>query len=262
MHDHPEIKRMMRVAKWVAKRGWAEANAGNMSVRMSEGTHLAERTVVILEASLKKPFPTLDSQKFLVTSTGCRARDIPHDPEKNVGLVEIVDRGDKYACRWGAAPPTSEFPAHLAVHEMCMDKRPDMHAILHTHPPNLIAMSHLPEMRSAGALNRALRAMHPEVGILLPDGIMGMDYRIPGSVELGDATRDALINCNMAVWPMHGVVSLAPDLDMALDQVEIVEKAAQIYMIVLSTGRQPIGLSDEQVRASRKYWGIETSSLR
>lgn len=257
MIDHPEVLRIMRVARWLADRGWAEANAGNMSVRLSESTHLSEGAKPSMEVSLRKPFPSLESQNFLITSTGSRARDIPANPENNLGLLKIIDKGDKYSCRWGTAPPTSEFPAHLAVHEMCMDKRPEIRAILHTHPPYLVAMSHMPEMQAAGALNKALRAMHPEVGILIPDGIMTMDYRIPGSVELGEATRDVLINCNLAVWPMHGVVSIAPDLDVALDQVEIVEKAARIYHLLRSTGCETAGLSDEQIARSRKYWGIE-----
>jgi rhamnulose-1-phosphate aldolase len=256
MNEHPEVQRIMRVARWLAERGWAEANAGNMSVRLSEGVDLGNEEPS-MEVSLKKQFPELEHRTFLVTSTHSRARDISGDPEGNLGLLKIVDRGDKYLCMWGTAPPTSEFPAHLAVHEMCIDKRPEINAILHTHPPHLIAMSHMPEMQKPGALNRALRAMHPEVGILVPDGIMSIDYRIPGSVDLGEATRDALIDRNMVIWPMHGVVSIASDLDIALDQVEIVEKAAQVYLLVLSGGCEPIGLSPEQIMESRSYWGIE-----
>ena len=122
-------------------------------------------------------------------------------------------RGGRCDILWGAGPPTSEFPAHLAIHAMCLEKRPEMRAVLHTHPPYLIAMSHLPAMQEPCALDNALRKMHPEVSILVPDGIDIMDYRIPGSVELGLATRDALEKRNLVVWPMHGVVSVAADID-------------------------------------------------
>ena len=110
-------------------------------------------------------------------------------------------------------------------------------------------------------MNRALRKMHPEVGILVPKGIKGMEYRIPGSIELGEATRDAILSCNIAVWPMHGVVSLASDLDKALDQVEIIEKAAWIYMIVRASGEEPIGLTPDQIKKSREYWGVTEDTL-
>ena len=259
MHDRPEIKQIANVADWLAKRGWAEANAGNLSVRL-DSAHAAERRGNGASYPLDHAFPLLDGIAFLVTATRSRARDVSRDPEKAIGLVQVINKGNAARLKWGAGPPTSEFPAHLAVHAMCIEQRPDMRAILHTHPPYLIAMSHLPELREPGALNRALRKMHPEVGILVPDGVAGMDYRIPGSFELGFATRDALQRANVALWPMHGVVSLAPDLDTALDQVEIIEKAAMIYMLVLTTGQKPLGLTDEQVSQSREFWGIKDGS--
>jgi len=255
MLDHPEIKRLARVADWLARCGWAEANAGNMSVRVSF-EQVPTLYAPCEEYPLRHPFPTLNGTHYLVTATKCRARDVLQAPEAAIGFFEVIRNGAAVSCRWGAGPPTSEFPAHLSIHAMCLESRPEMRAILHTHPPHLIAMSHLEDFRDGDPLNKALRMMHPEVGIRVPGGISSMPYRIPGSMELGQVTRDALVDRNLALWPMHGVVSLAPDLEQALDQIEIVEKAAQLYLLALSTGRKPTGLSDEQIRASREYWGI------
>jgi rhamnulose-1-phosphate aldolase len=257
MKDHPEIEGFAHVAEWLVRRGWAEANAGNMSLRLEHpSTPLWHGPVE--DYPLPMVFPSLDGLHFLVTATRSRARDLPSAPAKTTGLLKIVDEGRSMRILWGAGPPTSEFPAHLAIHAMCLEKRPEMRAVLHTHPPYLIAMSHLPAMQEPCALDNALRKIHPEVSIQIPDGIDIMDYRIPGSVELGLATRDALVNRNLVVWPMHGVVSVADDIDRALDQVEIVEKAALIYLLVLSTGQQPIGLTDDQISESCRFWGIES----
>jgi len=255
MPDSTTISQFARVSDLLASRGWAEANAGNLSVRITDnGIDGNESTCD--ELPLKTAFPSLDGQVFLVTATKSRARDVSRDPEGNIGLVQIINDGSACRCLWGKVPPTSEFPAHLAIYSECRKHRPEINAVLHTHPPNIIAMSHLPGMKTPGTLNRNLRKMHPEVPVLVPDGIMEMPYEIPGSIELGFATSDALLKSRVAVWPMHGVVSIAEDVDKALDQIEILEKAAMIYRLVLSTGREPVGLSDNQIIESREYWGI------
>jgi rhamnulose-1-phosphate aldolase len=256
MKEHPEIERFARVAEWLVRRGWAEANAGNMSYRLEDPTFPLWQGPVE-DFPLPVTFPSLEGQHFLVTATRSRARDLPTNPAKTTGLIKITDDGSSMRILWGAGPPTSEFPAHLAIHAMCLEKRREMRAVLHTHPPNLIAMSHLPDLQDPCALDSALRMMHPEVSILVPDGIAGMEYHIPGTVELGLATRDALEHFSLAVWPMHGVVSLAEDMETALDQVEIIEKAAMIYLLVLATGQKPVGLSVSQISDSCRFWGIE-----
>jgi len=255
MLHNPSVIQIIRIAEILAVRGWAEANAGNLSIHLDPEV-VQKLPPLFDEMPLKDPFPALNGECFLVTSAGSRARDAARIPEETIGLVEIIEQGKSIRCHWGRIPPTSEFPAHLSVYNQCGEKRPDIKSILHTHPPNLIAMSHLPDMQEPGRLNSTLRMMHPELGILLPDGVNTLKYRIPGSIELGAATSDAIITCNVAVWPMHGVVSIAADLDKALDQVEMVEKAAMMYMLVRATGQETVGLSTEQIRESREYWGI------
>jgi rhamnulose-1-phosphate aldolase len=256
MLDHPELKRFQKIAGLLASRSWAEANAGNLSTRIDKETisplpEIKERVRIV------HPFAALEGSCYLVTATKSRARDIPVEPEKNVALVEIGEKGEELICRWGAIPPTSEFPAHLAIHAMCLKNRDDIRSVLHTHPPHLIGMSHMPDRGSEGQFNRKLRMMHPEVGILMQDGLSLIDYEIPGSLELGLSTCKALENRNLVIWPMHGVVSIAQDLDKALDQIEILEKAAFMYLLIRSTGQKPIGLANEQIRDSRGFWGIK-----
>ncbi len=254
--SHPEIQTFARVAEWLYHHGWAEANAGNLSIRLKPD-QIPETSGSHTDIELDYEFPSLVGEKFLVTSTGGRARDFAIDPKSVMALVAVIDRGKTIRRLWGSGNPTSEFPAHLSIHAMCVDERPEVRAILHTHPPNLVAISHLPELAESGALNEAVRRMHPECFILVPGGIEHIPYKIPGSMDLGGATREALRRRNCALWSKHGIVSIAADLEKALDQVEILEKAAHIYMLTRMTGVKPVGITFEQMKETCKFWRVK-----
>jgi len=257
MIKHQEVNRLVRIGELLARNRWAKANAGNMSVRLDpkDLSPLNKNGEIF---PIKYRFPKLAGNLFLITGTGRRMRDLPRDPESCLGLVEILDGGDRYRSIWGCGRVTSEFPAHLAIHDMCIAERPEMKAVLHTHPPHLIAMTHLPDMKNPDAVNSALRRVHPETFILLPQGTVNFGYRIPGSMELGMATRDALGTRDTVLWSMHGIVSIAVDMDKAYDNVEILEKAAQIYMMVLWAGQKFQGLSDAQIAETMAAFNIKT----
>ena len=255
MRNHPEVQRLSRVAQWLYQKGWAEANAGNMSVR------LVTEEILPLEGpsedfALKHPCPSLAGARFLVTATGRRMRDLPRDPGAVLGLVEILPGGSAYRRLWGSCPVTSEFPSHLCIHAMCAEGRPEMKAVLHTHPPHVIALSQVSELRQTRALNAALERMHPEVPIRVPRGVVYLDYDAPGTLSLGEKTRDALRTHDVVLWSMHGLVALAPDVERALDLAEVTEKAAEIYLLARSAGRPPEGLSDRQIDELRDAFGL------
>ena len=256
MNWQSEIENFKKLAKLLADRGWAEANAGNFSVQLDEREKIFTDEMP-KEYPLARPFTELTGKRILVTSTGSRSRDIPLDPASGVGLAEIGEGGKSYRILWGAGPLTSEFPAHLLIHAMCLSCRPEIKAIIHTHPPHLVALSHIREMRDGDAFNDTLRRMHPEVPILVPGGIHLLNFSIPGSFDLGEATRDALRDRNVVFWSMHGIVSIGENIDRALDQIEILEKAANVYLIAISSGRNPVGLTDDEISNCRKFWKIE-----
>ena len=213
MNDLAEVESLARVAGWLFENGWAESNAGNMSVRINPEEKLSQKGPYA-EFPMKHSFPNLGGTRLLITGTMRRMRDVPSDPHSNLGLIEILDGGNSYRCLWGCGMVTSEFPAHLAIHSMCIAERREMKAVLHTHPPHLIAMSHLREMQGRLDINRTLRRIHPEIFILMPKGTSMLAYRIPGGVGLGEATCDALKKRDTVLWARHGIVSIAPDFDV------------------------------------------------
>jgi len=252
----PELEELQRVAYWLAQRFWSEANAGNISVRLTDLP--ADITQREGGPPIQMPiaFPELSGQHFLVTGTGKRMRDIIQDLEGNIGLIRILPGGEAYTCLWGVSRVTSEFPAHSAIQQVLLAERPDHRAIVHTHPPGLAALTHLAQFEDAEALSDVLFRMHPETSYFLFRQLAYLPYRVPGSIELGRATAEVLRTCKATLWDKHGVVAIGETMSRALDWIEILEKAAQIYWLVASSGQQPVGLTDQQIEAMLKAYGL------
>lgn len=256
----PELRELQRVAYWLAQRFWSEANAGNISVRLTDLPAEIIRREGGPLVQMPMAFPELAGQHFLVTGTGKRMRDIVHDLEGNVGLIRILPGGQAYTCLWGVSEVTSEFPAHTAIHQMLLAERPDHKAVVHTHPPGLAALTHLAQFRDAATLGEVLFHMHPETSYFLFKQLAYLPYMVPGSVELGRATAEVLRTCKVALWDKHGIVAIGETMSRALDWIEILEKAAQIYWLVASSGQQPVGLTDQQIEAMLRAYGLAGDS--
>jgi rhamnulose-1-phosphate aldolase len=118
---------------------------------------------------------------------------------------------------------------------------------LHTHPTHLIALSHFKEYLTEDKLNRLLFATHPEVGILLPEGIGFAPFCCPGSEELADATVSIAKEHRVILWEKHGCAAIADNPAEAFDLLDLVNKAAQIFFICKNAGYEPDGLSNKQL---------------
>jgi rhamnulose-1-phosphate aldolase len=252
----PELEELQRVAHWLAQRFWSEANAGNISVRLNDLPKDIAQREGAPPIQMPIAFPELSGEHFLVKGTGKRMRDVIHDLEGNIGLIRILPGGKAYTCLWGVSKVTSEFPAHSAIHQVLLTERPDQKAIVHTHPPGLAALTHLARFKDAEALSDVLFRMHTETSYFLHKQLAYLPYMVPGSIELGRATAEVLRTCKATLWDKHGVVAIGETMSQALDWIEILEKAAQIYWLVAGSGRQPVGLTDQQIGAMLKMYGL------
>jgi rhamnulose-1-phosphate aldolase len=233
----PEI---CTVAGLLAEHGWAEANGGNLSLRLcSSFDHAGERF------PLSIPRPELEGHSLLLTTTGSRMREVAENPSENLCLVRIVDSGSSFLVESEGGEVTSEFPTHLAVHALLVRERPDHHALLHTHPTFLIALTHLTPDNSE--IRDTLVRMFPEAALLLHDNLEVLDYRTPGSDELGVATAEAIRRVSGVVWRGHGMLASGANLSCALDLVEVADKAARIALLIWDRSKE-CGLSPEQIK--------------
>jgi len=218
------------VAAELSRRGWAEANAGNISVRLGAG-------------------PVLSA--LLVKRANIRMRDLARDPAGGVCLLRFGAGDRSYSVLPGGAKPSSELPTHVAVHDMLARFRPRDRVVVHTHPTALISLTHrLPNPRQ---LLRFLLSMHTEAPVLLQDRLTAIQFLTPGSSALGLATASALEQFSAVIWPGHGVVAVGLNAASALDLIELTEKAAQIALNVGSR----TGLSPVQQKSIRKASGLE-----
>jgi rhamnulose-1-phosphate aldolase len=256
--EHPALAsildEMLEVSGYLWKRGWAERNAGNLSVDVTE--HIPEsgrkrRSGAARE--LECAYPALANRCFLVTGSGRRFRDMAKDAPSNACILSMAEDGAGYRLIWGgnSSPdfrPTSEFPTHLRLHENLRENDAVERVILHTHPAELIALTHLPEYRDTVALNRVLWCIHPEVKVNLPKGVGFVPYELPGSEILAQAT----VKCfrqghSVVLWEMHGCVAKAEQPMEAFDLVDIASKAASLVLMCHSVGHTPTGLSKERL---------------
>src|SRR3989442_12280908 len=148
----------------------------------------------------------------------------------------------------GKHSPSVELPFHQQTYR----GRPDMRAIVHAHPPALIAFS----------LVRKL----PDTS-LIPDatsicGELGMaEYGLPGSDDLGEKiSRVFARGCNTVMLENHGAVAGAGSLSKAFMAFESLAFCARLEIDASRIGI-PKGLSAERIRLWRSVRGSAMSEL-
>ncbi len=245
-----------RVAGFLWERGWAEAGAGNISVNVSEyysGIQMDFRTFPLLP--LHRPYPALAGQFIMITRKGARMRDFPDEPGNNFCLVKINKSGDMFQLLFedlqNPHDASSELLTHLGIHELLLLNNSTEKAILHTHAHELISLTHIPEYKSEEALNRLLWSMHTETLFFIPEGIGYVPFCVPGTSEMADASIESLRSHKVVLWEKHGVLSIGDDVGQAFDRIDILAKAAKIFLTCRNAGFMPEGLSSRQIEEIR-----------
>jgi len=226
----PHADDVAMVASELTRRGWAEANAGNISVRLSDG-------------------PILSS--LLVKRANTRMRDLARNPTAGLCLLTFGAGDRSYSVVPKGTQPSSELPTHAAVHDMLARFRHHDRVVVHTHPTALISLTH--RSPNPKGLIRLLLSTCTEAPILLQDRLTAIPFLPPGTSSLGRATANALEQFSAVIWPGHGIVAVGRTAASALDLVELTEKAAQI---ALSLGSHA-GLSPAQQKSCRKAARLE-----
>lgn len=254
---NPELTKLLgeiaEVAAYFWQRAWAERNGGNISVNVSR--YFADPTGDLSGYPFHRAdirYPRLAGAAFFITGTGKRMRDMARQPEGNGCILKIADDLQGYHVIWGGAAdpsvrPTSEFPSHLAIHDFLLRKNPSWKVILHTHPTHLIALTHTLDRNREERFNRILWSMHPEMKVFVPRGVGIVPYRLPGSEAIARATVRKLEHHRVVMWEKHGILATGEDLLETFDVIDMLNKAAEIYLLCKNAGFEPDGLSDSQL---------------
>jgi len=183
--------RMAQCCRQLAARGLIAGQDGNLSVR-------------------------LERDRALVTPSGAiKGLVQPGD------MVEVDLQGRK---RRGRGNPTSELDLHLRI----SNRRPDVGAVVHAHPPVATAF---------GVAGEGLRILVlPELTQLCGE-VPLVPYGTPGTPELADRLEPHLAGHDAWLLANHGAVTVGPTLDVAWIRMESLEHAARIIFAARALGR-------------------------
>jgi L-fuculose-phosphate aldolase len=202
------------VGKLVHQKGWVAANDGNISIR-------------------------LDHERILASPTGiCKGM------MRNDDLIIVDYQGKKLE---GRRECTSEIAMHLTVYNL----RPDIHSVVHAHPPVATGFA------SAGlSLNKAL----------LPEVVIGLgcvplaSYGLPGTPALTEPMIPLIPKYDAILMGNHGAVAYGKDVYQAFFRMETVEHFARISFVAEMLGGAKTLPREEVTKLfeSRGRYGVQS----
>lgn len=125
----------------------------------------------------------------------------------------------------GPHKPSVELPFHTAIYKA----RPDLHAVLHAHPPALVGFALRRQVPDLTLLPKARRVCG-EVGRVA--------YAVPGSQSLGrDLGALFAAGSHAAILDNHGVCTGGADFPEAFRRFTLLNEAAEIECLARRAGR-------------------------
>ena len=245
-----EVEQVAEVAGYLWQKGWAERNGGNITVNITEHVDDEIRAMPAISPvyPIGSTLPNLKGCYFFCKGTNMRMRDLARWPMQNGSVIRILDDCASYEIiADNPVKPTSELPSHLAVHNYLIGKGSPYKASLHTHPIELVAMSHCKKYLQKDVATKLLWSMIPETKAFCPRGLGIIPYELPSSNQLAEATIKELGDYDVTLWEKHGVFAVENDIMAAFDQVDVLNKSALIYIAAKNMGFEPEGMSDEQM---------------
>jgi L-fuculose-phosphate aldolase len=194
-------KELVRFSKWVSRLGFAPGTSGNLSVR-------------------------LDQDRLLITPTGVSKALV-----RRADMV-IVDLQGRLLS--GTRSVTSEVGMHLAIYE----KRADVQAVVHSHPPIATAFA---------CSGRALDEMLCQEAAMTVGSIPLAAYATTGTDEVAASLRPYIAEHDAILLENHGAVSSGKNLLDAFMKMETIEHLAHVALVAHQLG-SPRLLRPEQIQ--------------
>jgi L-fuculose-phosphate aldolase len=135
----------------------------------------------------------------------------------------------------GAHRASTEIAMHLRIYQ----RRPDVMAVVHAHPPTATGF--------AVAGESFMTCILPEV-IFTIGSIPLVPYATPGTTGLADSFEPFLGAYDAFLMANHGATTVGPTLTIAHQRMESVEQTARILLTARLLGRVN-ALSADEVRA-------------
>ena len=246
-----EVNKVAEVAGYLWQKGWAERNGGNITVNITEYVDDAIKAMPAISEvqQIGTVLPHLKGCYFYCKGTQKRMRDLARWPMENGSVIRILDDCASYVIIADhPVMPTSELPSHLSVHNYLIAKGSPYKASLHTHPIELVAMTHTKKFLEKDVATNLLWSMIPETKAFCPRGLGIIPYTQKEKIEIADTTIHELDDYDVVMWEKHGVFAVDVDIMSAFDQVDVLNKSALIYIAAKNMGFEPDGMSQEQMK--------------
>lgn len=173
---------------------------------------------------------------LLITPAGLSKVDVR--PE------DLVELGLDGTVRNGAQRPSSESAVHLRAYQ----RRPDVHAVVHAHPPTATAFA----VAGIALDGESLAELRAGVG-----GAPLVPYATPGSTAAADAFDPYWASHDAFLMAHHGALTVGRSLSDAHQRMETLEHGARIMWAARLLADVPtlpanaLAVLDAQRRASR-----------
>jgi L-fuculose-phosphate aldolase len=182
---------IVRVCKRLYESGLVAGPDGNVSLRLDDGS-------------------------ILITPSGMSKVDV------NVSDLVAIDLDGTILA--GTRPASSEFRMHVRIYQ----RRPDVHAVVHAHPPTATGF--------AVAGYSFIAPVLPEV-ILQMGTVPLVRYGTPGTDALADHFEPYLKDHDAFLMANHGATTIGATLEQAHQRMESLEHAARILLAARTLGR-------------------------
>ena len=258
------IKNFIRLCTDGWEQGWHERNGGNLTYRMTDEDILQCRPYFNEKRewiSMGFSDKDLSGSYFTATGSGKYFRNMAINPAGNLGIVEINSDGSAWRVVWGlenGAKPTSELPTHLMNHAVRLRATNGKNRVIyHAHTPGIIALTYVLPL-TAKNFSRILWQSATECAVVFPKGVGVVPWHVPGGTEIALVTSKVMETFSAAVWAHHGLFCSGADFDETFGLMHTIEKAADIYIRVLSTG-MPVKqtITDEDLLAIAKEFNVK-----
>lgn len=177
-----------------------------------------------------------DGRRFLINPYG------RHFSRVRASDLLLLDADDPSSLDRADAPDITAWALHGALHR----RHPSARCILHVHSKYATALACLADSRLPPIEQNSMRFFER---VAIDEGFDGMglgDEAERVSRQLGD--KPILLMGN------HGVLVAAPSVAQAFDDLYYFERACELYLTALSSGRPLRIASDEVARKTARQW--------
>ncbi|MEY2679985.1 MAG: hypothetical protein RL661_216 [Pseudomonadota bacterium] len=171
-----------------------------------------------------------DGQHFLVNPFGLHFSEIS---ASNLIVCDFEGR----VVRGEGEPSASAHHIHAPVHRLV----PRARVLLHTHQPHATALT----MIEGGRLEWSLQSTCRFYGRVAYD----TDYDgLASSDSVGERMARIIGDAEVLFLGSHGVMTAAPSIAQAFDDLYFLERVAQTQLLAMATGRPRVSLAPELIR--------------